>query len=171
MIVPKGSVPKIPITMGESGWAKAADGHSTNFAKLKMKPALIRYSEESDESRACAKASGAQRSEFLVVSTSNLPPAGGRQLGGSPAINLKSDSNTSKNAALYHGRGGVDEIRQKFQVLVIQQVLPADQKFQISRRPPTDMRIQGVVTGQTQAGKVVHKSKGCVQVKMSGQVD
>src|ERR1700747_1146386 len=65
MIVPKGSVPKIPMTMGESGWAKAADGHSTNFAKLKMKPALIRYSEESDESRACAKASGAQPSETL----------------------------------------------------------------------------------------------------------
>src|SRR5258705_125735 len=65
MIVPKGSVPKIPITMGESGWEKAADGHSTNFAKLKMKPALIRYSEESDASRACAKALGAQLSETL----------------------------------------------------------------------------------------------------------
>src|SRR2546421_3137747 len=31
---PNGSVPRMPITIGESGWAKAADGHSTNFAKL-----------------------------------------------------------------------------------------------------------------------------------------
>jgi hypothetical protein len=55
----------MPITIGESGWAKAFDGHSTNFAKLKMKPALIRYSEETDESGACAKVAGAQQSEPL----------------------------------------------------------------------------------------------------------
>ena len=34
LIPPKGSVPKIPITIGESGCAKEVDGHSTNFAKL-----------------------------------------------------------------------------------------------------------------------------------------
>src|SRR6267142_2318220 len=53
----------MPITMGESGWAKVVGGHSTNLAKLKMKPALIKYSEESDES--CARAPGAQLSETL----------------------------------------------------------------------------------------------------------
>src|ERR1700730_12447714 len=65
MIDPNGSVPKMPITIGESDWVKADDGHSTNLAKLKIKPALIRYSDESDESEACARASGAQLSETL----------------------------------------------------------------------------------------------------------
>src|SRR2546421_446449 len=116
----------MPITIGESGWANALVGHSTNFAKLKMKPALIKYSEESDESGACAKASGAQPSETLsaiirIPSRLNikLTVHWWRAISRAhPAINLKFHSNTSKNAALHHGRRGIYEIRHKFQVPV-----------------------------------------------------
>src|ERR1700731_1281375 len=123
----------MPITIGESGWAKAVAGHSTNFAKLKMKPALIKYSEESDESRACAKASGAQLSETLSATIRipsrlkiNLTATGNDNLKAHPAINSKLHGNTSKNAALHYRRGGVYEIRHKFKVPVVQQVLAAN---------------------------------------------
>src|SRR5258707_13078864 len=111
MIVPKGSVPKMPITIGESGCGNAAVGHSTNFAKLKMKPALIRYSEESDDSRVCVEASGAQLSETLsaTIKTAsrlniNFIVRLRMTIRTHPAIYLKCDRKTSKNAALYFGR-------------------------------------------------------------------
>src|SRR6267143_589958 len=87
------------------------------------------------------------------------------------SINLKFHSNTSKNAALNYGWGGIYEIRHKFQVPVIQQVLAANGQFQTCNRPPAQVRIQRVVTWQSQTGKVVHKSKSRVLLKMLGQVD
>src|SRR5882757_5935131 len=62
-----------------------------------------------------------------------------------PAVNLESHRNTSENAALYHGRRGVHEIWQKFQVVVVQQVLSANREFQIFYRLPAQVRIQRVV--------------------------
>ena len=88
-----------------------------------------------------------------------------------PAVNLESHRNTSENAALYHSRRGVHEIRQEFQVAVVQQVLPANREFQIFYRLPAQVRIQRVVTWQAQAGKMVHKSKRRVFVEMLGQID
>src|SRR5271157_2705987 len=49
-----GFSPKMPMTMGEVPPEKAAGGHSTNFAKLKRKAALIWYSVGRDS---CARPS------------------------------------------------------------------------------------------------------------------
>src|SRR5713226_8212476 len=143
-----------------------------------MNPALIKYSDESDESEACATASGAQLSETLSATIRipsrlniNLTTSWSGNIKAHITIKLKPKRKTSKNAALHYGRRGIYEVRQKFQVPVIQQVLPADGQFQASNRPPTQVRIQRVVTGQIQAGKVVHKSKRRVLIKMLGQVN
>src|SRR2546429_3622328 len=143
-----------------------------------MKPALIKYSDESRESGVWAKACGVPLSETLSATIRilrrlniKLPPTGNRQSESSHFNQLKLHRNTSKDAALHYGRRGVYEIRHKFQVPVIQQVLAADRQFQACYRPPAQMRIQRVVIGQVQAGKAVHKSQSRVLLEMFRQVD
>src|SRR6266481_2274943 len=144
-----------------------------------MNPALIKYSDESDESETCATASGAQLSETLsatirIPSRLNIKfnrPLVSGILKAHARINSKCPSNTSKYAALHHGRRRVYKIRHELKVPVIKQVLAADREFQPCNRPPPQVRIQRVVAGHIQAGKLVHKSKSRVLLEMLRQVN
>src|SRR6266404_2170657 len=113
-----------------------------------MNPALIKYSDESDESEACATDSGAQLSETLsatirIPSRLNIKLTAhlvSGNLKAHPSIKLKLKSNTSKNAAFHNGRRSVYEIRHELKVPVIQQVLASDREFQACYRPPAQVR-------------------------------
>src|ERR1700732_2596074 len=100
-----------------------------------IKPALIRYSEES-ASPACASAVDVifnviPSSAIKIVNRLNIafPARGSSSLSAQSTFQLKLKRQTAVDRAFDHSRSGIDEIWNKFQVLVIQQVLAANRKL------------------------------------------
>src|SRR6266851_1835758 len=120
-----------------------------------MKPALIKYSEDSEVSPPSARLPKAVANNRQIVTTNNptllmnpLPayPWNSTCKGLSAEL-LRSPCNTSPEGAAHNGGCGVDKLRDKFNVLVIQQVLPAKRELQFCNGFPVNLSIQGVVAG------------------------
>jgi hypothetical protein len=84
---------------------------------------------------------------------------------------LKSPGNTSVEGAPHLGGRGIDEVWQKFQVTLIQQVLAANGEFQARLWPPADVSVQRVVTGYVEAWKPICVSNIKIVFKVFGKVD
>src|SRR2546428_1857011 len=53
----------------------------------------------------------------------------------------------------------------------VQQVLANQGKLQVRARPPSEMEIQGVVTGNVKAGQFIDVSKAEILLEMLGQIE
>src|SRR2546425_13356191 len=120
-----------------------------------MKPALIRYSEESGASPVCAYASGVPFNVIPNIAI-RIPSRLSIYFSRPRVLILESFRRLSKskpkrqtavNRPLDLRRSGVYEIRNEFQMFVIQQVLAADRQFKRRNRPPAQMRVQRVIAG------------------------
>src|ERR1700730_1736679 len=108
-----------------------------------MKPALIRYSEESEASPACASAVDVQFNvipstaiKIPILLNITFPARECSSLRGQSPIESKLERHTAVDRALDLGRSGGYEIWNEFQMPVIQQVLAADRKFDPRNRSP-----------------------------------
>jgi hypothetical protein len=84
---------------------------------------------------------------------------------------LKFPSNASANAPSNFSGCCVDELRDKFQVPAVQQVLANQGELQVCAWPPPQMEVQRVVAGYVQTGQFIYISEAEILLKMLGQVD
>jgi hypothetical protein len=84
---------------------------------------------------------------------------------------LKSPSNASVEGAFYLSGRGVDEVRQEFQVLPIQQILAANGEFRAPPRPPAEASVHRVVTGYIDAREPICVSNFKIVFKMFRKID
>src|SRR6266446_3212755 len=141
-----------------------------------MKPALIKYSEESGGSTACAAAVDVQ---FNVIPSATIRIPSRRNIK-FPALvcsefnrqsNLKLDRYAAVDRALDFSRSGIDEIWNVFQMVVIQQVLSANRKFYGRNRSPAQVGIQRVIAGYIQARKMIHETQSGIVLEVLWQID
>src|SRR6266404_8252832 len=141
-----------------------------------IKPALIKYSEESGASTACAAIVDVQLN-VIPSATIRIPSRRNIKF---PALvcsefnrqsNLKPDRNTAVDRALDLGRSGIDEIWNEFQMVVIQQILSANRKFYGGNRPPAKMGIQRIIAGYIQARKMIHETQSSIVLEVLWQID
>lgn len=86
-------------------------------------------------------------------------------------ISLKSPSNASVEAAFYFGGRSVDEVRQEFQVLSIQQILAANGEFRPPLRPPAEASVDRVVTGYIDTWEPICVSNVKIVLKVFRKID
>src|ERR1700726_3284470 len=143
-----------------------------------MKPALIKYSDESEESSPSAwlPTAMAENKKVTAITSATffmnpLPTCLWNLNPEYPLAKLlKSPGDSCPDGAAHHGRHGVDELWNKLDVLVIQQILPADGNGQAINSLPAEVRVQRVIAGNIQAGKPVDVSKSHVMLQMQRQV-
>jgi hypothetical protein len=84
---------------------------------------------------------------------------------------LKSPGNTSVDGALYFGGRGVDEVRHKFQVPLVQQVLAANGEFQTRSWPPAEASVHRVIAGYIETWQPIRVSNIKIVFKVFRKID